>query len=165
LGPPYSCQATTRRGKSGWKEQRESISEENKALARRSWEIINQHNPDLMDEMYTPDFVWHEPDQDIHGSEEAKQFVSTFLEAFPDLQVSVEDEIAEDDKVVTRWTIRGTHQGALMGIAPTEKQIELKGITIHRIEGDKIAEEWERYDNLGMMQQLGVVGEPGQGGS
>ena len=60
---------------------------------------------------------------------------------------------------------RGTHQGALMGIDPTEKQIELKGITIHRFEGDKIVEEWERYDNLGMMQQLGVVGEPGQGGS
>ena len=89
-----------------------------------------------------------------------------FLEAFPNLNVTVEDEIAEDDKVVTRWTIRGTHQGELMGIAPTEEQIELKGITIHRIEGDKtIAEEWERYDNLGMMQQLGVVGEPGQGGS
>ena len=59
---------------------------------------------------------------------------------------------------------RGTHQGELMGIAPTEKQIELKGITIHRFEGDKIAEEWERYDNLGLMQQLGVVGEPGPTG-
>ena len=101
----------------------------------------------------------HEPDQDIHGSEEAKQFVSTFFEAFPDLNVTVEDEIAEGDKVVTSWTIRGTHQGELMGIAPTEKQIELKGITIHRIEEGKIAEEWERYDNLGMMQQLGVVAE------
>jgi steroid delta-isomerase-like uncharacterized protein len=137
------------------------MSEENKALARRSWEIANQHNPDLIadliDEMYTPDFVWHEPDQDIQGSEEAKQFVATFFEAFPDLNVTVEDEIAEGDKVVTRWTIRGTHQGELMGIAPTEKQIELKGITIHRIEGDKIAEEWSRYDNLGMMQQLGAL--------
>ena len=139
------------------------MSEENKALARRSWEIIDQHNPDLIDEMYAPDFVWHEPDQVIQGSEEAKQFVSTFFEAFPDLNVTVEDEIAEGDKVVTRWTIRGTHQGELMGMAPTEEQIELKGITIHRIEGDKIAEEWERYDSLGMMQQLGVVSEAGQG--
>jgi steroid delta-isomerase-like uncharacterized protein len=145
-------------GKAGGR-SREAMSEENKALARRSWEIVNQHNPDLdlIDEMYTPDFVWHEPDQDIQGSEEAKQFVATFLEAFPDLNVTVEDEIAEGDKVVTRWTIRGTHQGELMGIAPTEKQIELKGITIHRFEGDKIAEEWERYDNLGMMQQLGAL--------
>jgi steroid delta-isomerase-like uncharacterized protein len=138
------------------------MSEEHKTLARRSWEIVNQHNPDLIDEMYAPDFVWHEPDQDIHGSEEAKQFVSTFFDAFPDLNVTIEDKVAEGDKVVTRWTIRGTHQGELMGIAPTEKQIELQGITIHRIEGDKIAEEWERCDNLGMMQQLGVVAEPGR---
>ena len=70
-----------------------------------------------------------------------------FFEAFPDLNVTLEDVIAEGDKVVTRWTIRGTHQGELMGIAPTEEQIALKGITIHRIEADKIAEEWERYDS------------------
>ena len=138
------------------------MSDEHKTLARRSWEIVNQHNPDLIDEMYAPDFVWHEPDQDIHGSEEAKQFVSTFFDAFPDLNVTIEDKVAEGDKVVTRWTIRGTHQGELMRIAPTEKQIELQGITIHCIEGDKIAEGWERCDNLGMMQQLGVVAEPGQ---
>ncbi len=141
------------------------MSEDNKALARRSWVIVNQHNPDLIDEMYTADFVWHEPDQDIQGSEEAKQFVATFFGAFPDLNVTVEDEIAEGNEVVTRWTIRGTHQGELMGIAPTEKQIELKGITIHRIEGDKIAEEWESYDMMGFMQQLGVVDESGLGGS
>ena len=138
------------------------MSEGNKTLARRSWEIVNQHNPDLIDEMYAPDLVWHEPAQDIHGSKETEQFVSTFFDAFPDLNIT-EDEIAEDDKVVTRWTMRGTHQGELTRIAPTEKQIELQGITIHRIEGDKIVEEWERYDNLGMMQQLGIVTEPGQG--
>jgi steroid delta-isomerase-like uncharacterized protein len=127
--------------------------------ARRSWEIVNQHNPDLIDGIYGTDFVWHEPDQDIRGSEEARQFVTMFFDAFPDLNVTVEDEIAEGDKVVTRWTIRGTHQGDLEGIAPTGKQIVLQGITIHRIEGDKIVEEWERYDNLGLMQQLGVVSE------
>jgi steroid delta-isomerase-like uncharacterized protein len=145
--------------------RRRSMSEENRSLARRSWEIVNQHDPDLIDEMYTDDFVWHEPDQDIHGSEEARQFVTTFFNAFPDINVTVEDEIAEGDKVVTRWTMRGTHQGDLMGIAPTERQIEFEGITIHRIEGDKIAEEWERYDMLGFMEQLGVVSEPEQAGS
>jgi steroid delta-isomerase-like uncharacterized protein len=133
--------------------------------ARRSWEIVNQHNPDLIDGIYGTDFVWHEPDQDIRGSEEARQFVTMFFDAFPDLNVTVEDEIAEGDKVVTRWTIRGTHQGDLEGIAPTGKQIVLQGITIHRIEGDKIVEEWERYDNLGLMQQLGVVSELEQGRS
>jgi steroid delta-isomerase-like uncharacterized protein len=88
-----------------------------------------------------------------------------FFDAFPDLNVTVEDEIAEGDKVVTRWTIRGTHKGDLEGMAPTGKQIVLQGITIHRIEGDKIVEEWERYDNLGLMQQLGVVSELEQGRS
>jgi steroid delta-isomerase-like uncharacterized protein len=83
-----------------------------------------------------------------------------FFDAFPDLNVTVEDEIAEGEMVVTRWTIRGTHQGDLEGIAPPGQQIELEGITIHRIEGGKIVEEWERYDNLGMMQQLGAVPSP-----
>jgi len=94
---------------------------------------------------------------------EAKQFVSTFFDAFPDLNVTLEDEVVEGEKALARWTIGGTPQGELMGIAPTKRQIELQGITVHRIEGGRIAEEWERYDNLGMMQQLGVVAEPGQG--
>jgi steroid delta-isomerase-like uncharacterized protein len=141
--------------------ERRSMSEDNKALARSSWEeVVNKQNPQAIDEVYAPDFVWHEPDEDIQGSEQAKQFVSMYFAAFPDINVTVEDVIAEGDKAVTRWTIRGTHRGELMGIAPTDKHIELKGITIHRIEGGKIVEEWERYDNLGMMQQLGVVEQP-----
>ena len=143
------------------------MSEENKDLARRSWEMaVNQQNPDAIDELYTPDFVWHEPDQDIRGPEEGKQFLRMYLSAFPDLHCSVEDEIAEGDEVVTRWTMSGTHQGEIEEFGPpTGKQVEIKGITIHRIEEDKIAEEWTRYDNLGVMQQLGLVPEQQQAGS
>jgi predicted ester cyclase len=83
------------------------MSVENKALARRAWEMLD--NPDLLDEVYASDVVWHEPDQDIQGIEEAKQFVSVFKTAFPDLDVTVEDVIAEGDKAVTRVTFRGTH--------------------------------------------------------
>jgi len=135
------------------------MSEENKALARSSWEeIVNKQNPQAIDEVYAPNFVWHEPDQDIQGSEQARQFASTFFDAFPDINISVEDVIAEGDKAVTRYTIRGTHQGETEEFGPpTEKQMELKGITIHRFEGDKIVEEWEAYDNLSVMQQLGLV--------
>ena len=142
-------------------------AEENKDLARRSWEmLVNQQNLDAIDELYTPNFVWHEPDEDIQGPEEARQFLGMYLSAFPDMRVSVEDEIAEGDKVVTRWTIRGTHRGELMGMSPTDEQVEIKGSTIHRIEGGKIAEEWERYDNLSVMQQLGAISaEAGQAGS
>ncbi len=134
------------------------MSEENKALARRSWEVVD--NPDLVDEIYAADLIWHEPDQDIQGSEEAKQFIAMYRTAFPDLNVSVEDAIAEGEKVVTRWTARGTHQGEIEEFGPpTGKHVEFEGLTLHRIEGGKIVEEWERYDNLSVMQQLGLAPE------
>ena len=117
---------------------------------------------DLLDEVYAADFVWHEPDQDIQGSEEARQFINMYKSAFPDLRVTVEDVLAEGDQAVTRWTIRGTHRGDLMGTAPTERKIEFKGISIHRIEGGKIVEEWNGYDTLGVMQQIGAVPSPEQ---
>jgi steroid delta-isomerase-like uncharacterized protein len=83
-----------------------------------------------------------------------------YLTAFPDLNATVEDVIAEGNKVVTRYTIRGTHQGEIEEFGPpTGKQIELEGITIHRIEDGKIVEEWERYDNLSVLRQLGLVPE------
>ena len=136
------------------------MSEENKAIAQRSWELASQHNPDALEEVYAADLVWHEPDQDVQGLEEAKQFYSMYLSAFPDLSFSVEDVLADGDKVVTRWTGRGTHQGEIEEFGPpTGKQIEIKGITIHRLEDGKIVEEWERYDNLSVMQQLGLVPE------
>ena len=135
-------------------------TEENKALARRAWEIVSPDDLDRIEEVYAPDLVWHEPDQDVRGIEEAKQYVSEALTAFPDAQVSVEDVIAEADKVVTRYTIRGTHQGETEEYGPpTGKRVELQGITIHRIEGAKIVEEWERYDNLSILEQLGLAPE------
>jgi steroid delta-isomerase-like uncharacterized protein len=135
------------------------MSEDKKALARRSWEeVVNQRNLDAIEEIYAPNFVWHEPDQDIRGYEQARQFASTFFAAFPDINIIVEAVIAEGEQVVSRYTIRGTHQGETEEFGPpTEKQMELKGITIHRFEGDKIVEEWERYDNLSVMQQLGLA--------
>jgi steroid delta-isomerase-like uncharacterized protein len=134
------------------------MSEENKDLARRSWEIVSQRNPDLLEEVYAAYIVWHEPDQDVQGLEEAKQFYSTYLSAFPNFNATVEDVTAEGDKAVTRWTIRGTHQGEIEEFGPpTGKQVEIQGITIHRIEDGEIVEEWERYDNLSVMRQLGLV--------
>jgi steroid delta-isomerase-like uncharacterized protein len=85
-----------------------------------------------------------------------------YRNAFPEIQMTVEDLIAEGDKVVTRWTARGTHQGELMGIPPSGNPVEVTGITIDRIEGGKVVETWANYDALGMMQQVGAVPEPGQ---
>ena len=134
------------------------MSEENKALARRSWESVE--NPDSLDEVYTPDVVWHNPEGDIQGIEQAKQFVTMFKTAFPDISATVEDVVGEGEKVVTRVTLRGTHQGEVEEFGPpTGRQVETQGITIHRIEGGKIVEEWNSWDNMSLMQQLGLVAE------
>jgi steroid delta-isomerase-like uncharacterized protein len=140
------------------------MSEENKDLARRSWQIVD--NLDIIEEIYAPDVVWHEPDQEVHGIEEAKRFVPHYKTAPPDLNVTVEDAIAEGDKAVTRWTVRGTHHGEVEEFGPpTGRQVEIKGVTMHRIEDGKIVEEWEGYDILSILQQLGLVPDQEQASS
>src|SRR4028119_1842011 len=117
---------------------RHSMSEENKALARRSWEVVTQESLDTLEdalqEVYADDIVMHEPDEDVRGIEGLAQFVSMMRSALPDLRITLEDDIAEGNKVVSRWTAQGTHQGELMGIAPTDLRVRITGITIHRIE-------------------------------
>ena len=102
----------------------------------------------------------HEPDEDVRGIEGLKQFVSMIRSALPDLRITLEDDIAEGNKVVSRWGAQGTHQGELMGIAPTGNHVAITGITIHRIENGKIVEEWENWDALGLMQQIGAIPSP-----
>ena len=135
-------------------------AEENKAVSRRvAEEVFNGHNVDLADELYAPDYVLHDPSlpEDLHGPEGIKRYVAMTLGAFPDIRVAVEDQVAEGDKVVSRWTATGTHTGDLMGIPPTGRRVEISGVTINRFSGGKIAEDWYQSDDLGMMQQLGVV--------
>jgi steroid delta-isomerase-like uncharacterized protein len=144
------------------------MSEENKALVRRVFEeVINQGNLDLVDEVYAPDYAYHEPGipELPPGPEGFKQLASMYRSAFPDVHITVEDIIAEGDKVVARFTARGTHQGELMGIPPSGNRIEVSGININRISGGKIAEEWENFDALGLMQQLGAIPSPEEAGA
>ena len=91
-----------------------------------------------------------------------KQFVSMYRNVFPDLNFTIEDQIAEGEKVGTRWVAYGTHQGELMGIAPTGKRVTVRAFTLQRFSGGKIAEDWAHYDALGMMRQIGAVPEPGE---
>jgi steroid delta-isomerase-like uncharacterized protein len=141
------------------------MSEENKALIRREIEEVfsAQGDLDVADEIFAPEYVSHDPisPEEVRGGPEgAKEFAMMYRNAFPDVQLSIEDQIAEGDKVVTRWIGSGTHLGELMGIAPTGNQVRVAGMTISRIEEGKIAEEWEIYDALGMMQQLGAIPSP-----
>ena len=145
------------------------MSEENKAILRRvTDEVFTRGNLDVVDELLAPDYVLHDPGVpggELRGTESFKQqWVSMFRSAFPDLQLSVEDQVAEGDKVVTRYTGRGTHQGELMGIPPTNNEAVVSGIIISRVSDGRIEEEWNNFDALGMMQQLGVIPEPGQEG-
>jgi steroid delta-isomerase-like uncharacterized protein len=141
------------------------MSEENKALIQRFVEeAFNKGNLDVADEVYASSFISHDPTApEGQGSPEGvKQFVNTYLGAFPDGYTTVEDVIAEGVKVAYRWTFRGTHRGELMGILPTGEQVEITGITIDRLSGGKIEEQWNNFDQLGMLQQLGVAPAPGQ---
>lgn len=136
------------------------MSTENKMIDHRLIEEVwNRGNFAVVDEVIASDYIGHSstPAGETHGREGYKQFYATLREAFPDLQVTIADQIAEADKVVTRWTAHGTHKGEFQGIAPTGRQGAITGITIDRIANGKVVECWSNVDDLGMMRLLGVV--------
>jgi len=141
-------------------------TEENKALIRRFLEEVwVMGDPTVVDEFIASNFVLHPtPSGGVPNLEAYKQWVGRVSAGLADRQSTIEDQIAEGDMVVTRWTFRGTHTGELMGIAPTGKQVTVTGISIDRVVGGKIVEEWNEMDDLGMMEQLGVVPPMGQAG-
>jgi steroid delta-isomerase-like uncharacterized protein len=134
-------------------------TQDSKAISRRFFEEVwNGGNLNALDELATPDSVLYDRDMGEHrGIAAGREFISTYRKAFPDLRFTIEEQIAEDDKVVTRWKARGTHRGELMGIPPTEKSVTVSGITIDRIADGKISETIGSWDALGLMQQLGVL--------
>ena len=140
--------------------------EENKALVRRWFEKFNPQNPASAFEDCAPDFVFHGtggfPDMDLAR---VKQLTTAFLTAFPDAHYTLEDLIAEGDKVAYRYTFRATHQGEFMGIPPTGKRLSWTWIEIDRIKDGKIVECWDNSDDLGLMQQLGAIPQMGQAGA
>jgi steroid delta-isomerase-like uncharacterized protein len=140
-------------------------AEKNKALIRRYFEAIDAAcevgNAGILDEFLAPDFVTHTPFPGIPPTREgAKQIFMAFVASAPGTHV-VEELIAEGDKVVGRITANGTHEGTLLGIPRTGKQIRMTGMTIWRIADGKIVEHWSEMNVLGLLQQLGVVPTPG----
>ena len=137
------------------------MSEQNKALARRGIEEVwNQGKLTVIDELTAPNATYYDPnvpDGKFTGTEGLKQFVQIYRGAFPDVRITINDQIAEGDKVVTRWTATGTHKGQLMGIAPTNKHATVTGVDIDRYQDGKVVEAWASYDMLGLLQQLGIV--------
>jgi len=133
------------------------VSEANKALVRNLFEkCLNQHKAAIHSEYYS-DVLYHAPAMGIIRGEAHQQFLISIFRGFPDARWTIEDQIAEKDKIVTRWTFVGTHAGTFMGIAPTGRHVILSGFCIDRITRGKIVEEWEEWDTLGMMRQLGAI--------
>jgi len=133
------------------------MSETSKAMIRRLFdECLNGHKSDIYDEFYS-DVVCRAPVMgDLRGNEH-RQFLISILIGFPDARWTIEDQIAENDKVVTRWTFTGSHSATFLGIEASHKELHLAGLCVDRIAGGKIVEEWQEWDTLGMMQQLGAL--------
>ena len=132
-------------------------TEENKALVRRFYDdVTNGRNVDALDELLAPNFEGFTVEGSDHGQnrEEFKHMISMMLNAFPDHLQIIHDWIAENDKVVTRWTVQGTHQGEYLGIAPTGKRVKFSGMDIFRVVDGKIVEVWAEVDMLDVRQQL-----------
>jgi steroid delta-isomerase-like uncharacterized protein len=138
------------------------MSEENKAIARREVEMFSTGDFSIADEIYSEDYVAYDPTkpEPIRGIEGAKEEVAGYRAAFSDLTLTIEQQVAEGEYVVTRWTARGTHDGDLAGIAPTGVSSATGGISITRIVDGKIVEDYTEWDALGLMTQLGAVPAP-----
>lgn len=139
--------------------------EENKAIVRRCIEEMDKGNWAIFDELLVSDYVYHMSGRPKPLTrEETEQFARAVSAAFPDGRTTIEDMIAEGDKVVTRYTSRGTHKGEFMGIPASGKEIVVTGICISRIAEGKIAEDWEEFSGVSFLQQLGAIPPIGEAG-
>ena len=133
------------------------IEDQNKAVVQRYWEgKFNQRRPEILDELQAPDVIYRGTSMEMNGIEEYKQVYGSYLSAFHDTHITIEDLFAEGDKVASRVSMTGTHKGEFDGLPPTGKVVTIKGFTIFRLVDGKIVEEWEVIDELGLMHQLGM---------
>jgi steroid delta-isomerase-like uncharacterized protein len=137
------------------------VEEQNKEVVKSYWNgKWNERRPGILDELQTPNVVYHGTSMEMNGLEEYKKVYGIFSTAFQDTKLTIEGIIAEGDRVMTRVKITGTHKGDFEGIPPTGKVLTLSAFTVFRLIDGKIAEEWEILDELGMMQQLGMELKP-----
>jgi steroid delta-isomerase-like uncharacterized protein len=131
------------------------IKEIDRQLLEEPW----KGNLGVIDQYVDENYVGNDPSlpEPMRGKQGFKEFVQMYLSAFPDGAITVDDQIAEGDTVATRWTGRGTHQGELMGIAPTGKQVTVAGLSYTKFKNGKMVESWANWDTLGMLQQIGAI--------
>jgi steroid delta-isomerase-like uncharacterized protein len=133
-----------------------SRAQQNKDLVRRAVdEIWNGENYEKLDQFVSPEFtVYLSPEEKIHGLDGIKQFYVSLRQAFPDIHFTIQDQIAEGDKVVTQWTAHGTHRGEFKGIPASGKRFTLSAIDIDKVVDGKVVECWAKMDELGLLKQL-----------
>ena len=134
-------------------------------LSRRIFEDVwNRKDLNAIDDLIAADYVHHDAGTlAANGPDGYRQFVKSYMNAFPDAQFTIHDGYMAGEDEITRWTVAGTHQGELAGIAPTGRRFSVTGISIARIANGKIIESWNNWDALGLMQQLGVVSDGTKG--
>jgi steroid delta-isomerase-like uncharacterized protein len=125
-------------------------------------DVWNRGDPAAVDAVFAAEFVGYDPAPPdvIDGRAGMKRFVARMRAAFPDWTVTTDDLMADRDRLISRWTVRGTHRGAFAGVEPTGRAIELRGISIHRIVGGRIVENWHAVDRLGLLRQIGALPTP-----
>ena len=135
------------------------MSEQNKAIIHRLFdELMAKGNMAVFDEIYDANLIYHGTGELENGDLEGlKQFVRGIANAFPDFKGTLDDLIAEGDKVVYRWTFSGTHKAEFNGVYATGRHVSVRAISVNRVAGGKIVEEWENLDEVGVMRQLGVL--------
>ena len=132
------------------------------ALVARLFAGSWQGDFDVVDELVAPDYVGHdsaEPEL-VLGPQGVRSSLERYVAAFPGATVAIDEQLAESDRVATRWTVRGTHTGDLAGISPTGKDVTVSGLTITRVSAGKVVEQWTTWDRHGLLVQLGAVTEP-----
>jgi steroid delta-isomerase-like uncharacterized protein len=138
----------------------------NKGILRRALDVWNSGDLAALDGLFAPGVVMHLRGRpDVTGLDAYRAYLVALRAAFPDQRWLPEDLIAEGDRVVLLWTLRGTHRGELLGAAPTGREVTVTGISAYRVADGKVAEIWVQSDTLGLLQQLGALPAPGQPGS
>lgn len=132
-------------------------NEANKVLARQVIATFNSGDVESLKDMFTNDFVWHFSSTITMNKEQFLAFTHSIKEPFPDFAFTIEDIVAETDKVVVRFIATGTHQGVFQGLAPTHKRFSIIGFGQYHITNGKISEGWELLDELGELRQLGII--------
>ena len=132
-------------------------AEDTKGIVRRGFDALNERDWAAFDALCDSGIMYHNASTTTQGYPAYIQSISMYFTAFPDARLTIEDMIAEGDSVAVRQTFHGTHQGELKGIAPTGKPVTATGMSIFRVANGRVVEQWDNYDDLGLLQQLGVV--------